>query len=189
MTTTSPCLTLAALAIALPLGLAACGASDTGTPGSSSMSESMSKSPDTMTKTPDAMTPSATAMADAMSQVFGPGCAAVPKDGSGSFNGMATDPVATAASHNPLLSTLVTAVTTAGLGDTLNSAPAITVFAPVNDAFAKVPAADLKALLANKPALTKVLTNRRRVRQARTRAAHRQPQGPRRHDDHGDRLR
>ncbi len=41
--------------------------------------------------------------ADPASQVFGPGCAAVPKDGSGSFSGMATDPVATAASHNPAL--------------------------------------------------------------------------------------
>ena len=50
---------------------------------------------------------------------------------------MATDPVATAASNNPLLSTLVTAVKAAGLGETLNSAQDITVFAPTNDAFAK----------------------------------------------------
>ena len=69
-----------------------------------------------------------------------PACTAVPKDGKGSFNGMATDPVATAASNNPVLSTLVTAVKAAGLVDTLNSAPAITVFAPTNDAFAKIPA-------------------------------------------------
>ena len=52
---------------------------------------------------------------------------------------MATDPVATAASNNPVLSTLVTAVTAAGLGDTLNSAEDITVFAPTDDAFAAVP--------------------------------------------------
>jgi uncharacterized surface protein with fasciclin (FAS1) repeats len=63
---------------------------------------------------------------------------------------MATAPVATAASANPLLSTLVTAVTEAGLVDTLNSAQDITVFAPSNDAFAKVPAADLQALLATR---------------------------------------
>ena len=83
----------------------------------------------------------------------------MPKDGKGSFNGMATDPVATAASNNPLLSTLVTAVKAAGLVDTLNSAPEITVFAPTNDAFAKIPAADLKKVLADKPTLTKILTN------------------------------
>ncbi len=71
---------------------------------------------------------------------------------------MAKDPVATAASHNPALSTLVTAVKKAGLVDTLNSAQNITVFAPTNDAFAKVPKADLDKLLADKAALTKVLT-------------------------------
>ncbi|GAA2144337.1 hypothetical protein GCM10009760_31760 [Kitasatospora kazusensis] len=71
---------------------------------------------------------------------------------------MAQDPVATAASNNPLLSTLVTAVKAAGLVDTLNSAKDITVFAPTNDAFAKIPKAQLDALLADKAMLTKVLT-------------------------------
>ena len=52
---------------------------------------------------------------DAMSKPVGAGCAAVPTDGKGSFSGMATDPVATAASNNPALSTLVTAVKAAGL--------------------------------------------------------------------------
>ncbi|MFF3262386.1 fasciclin domain-containing protein [Streptomyces sp. NPDC002932] len=93
-----------------------------------------------------------------MDKPFGPGCASVPKSGSGSFDGMAKDPVATAASHNPALSTLVTAVKKAGLVDTLNNAQNITVFAPTNDAFAKVPKADLDKLLADKAALTKVLT-------------------------------
>ena len=87
---------------------------------------------------------------DAMQRPFGSGCAAVPKDGKGSFNGMATDPVATAASNNPLLSTLVTAVKAAGLVDTLNSAPDITVFAPTNDAFAKIIPATLDKVLADK---------------------------------------
>jgi uncharacterized surface protein with fasciclin (FAS1) repeats len=99
--------------------------------------------------------PSEAAMADAP---FGPGCASVPATGDGSFEGMATAPVATAASANPLLSTLVSAVQAAGLVDTLNSAQDITVFAPSNDAFAKVPAADLQALLADKEMLTQVLT-------------------------------
>ncbi|HEU4998856.1 MAG TPA: fasciclin domain-containing protein [Lapillicoccus sp.] len=94
-----------------------------------------------------------------MSQPFGAACSAVPKDGKGSFNGMATDPVATAASNNPVLSTLVTAVKAAGLVDTLNSAPAVTVFAPTNDAFAKIPADTLNKVLADKETLTKILTN------------------------------
>jgi uncharacterized surface protein with fasciclin (FAS1) repeats len=71
---------------------------------------------------------------------------------------MSTAPVATAASSNPLLSTLVTAVTKAGLVDTLNSANGITVFAPDNSAFAKIPKATLNSVLGNKTELTKILT-------------------------------
>ncbi|THV27104.1 fasciclin domain-containing protein [Glycomyces paridis] len=89
---------------------------------------------------------------------FGAACSAVPADGEGSFTGMADDPVATAASNNPVLSTLVTAVTEADLVDTLNSAENITVFAPTDDAFAKIPEADLQAVLADKDTLTSVLT-------------------------------
>ena len=76
---------------------------------------------------------------DASADTFGAGCSAIPTEGKGSFNGMVTDPVGTAASNNPLLKTLVAAVTEADLVDTLNSAPALTVFAPTDDAFAKIP--------------------------------------------------
>lgn len=145
---------LVALALALPLGLAACGSSE---PESSAAPMSPSTTASVTSETTDTMT-SETAM-DPAAQVFGAACSAVPKDGKGSFTGMATDPVATAASNNPLLSTLVTAVTEAGLGDTLNSAPEVTVFAPTNDAFAKIPADTLKQVLADKPMLTKILTN------------------------------
>ncbi|GAB2936879.1 hypothetical protein GCM10027028_41640 [Streptomyces sundarbansensis] len=93
-----------------------------------------------------------------MNEPFGPACSSVPKEGAGSFDGMAKDPVATAASNNEALSTLVAAVKQAGLVDTLNNAENITVFAPTNDAFAKIPKADLDALLADKAELTKVLT-------------------------------
>ncbi|GAA0565081.1 hypothetical protein GCM10010172_55720 [Paractinoplanes ferrugineus] len=91
---------------------------------------------------------------------FGSGCAAVPTDPSnkGSFQSMSQVPVATAASGNPLLSTLVTAVKQAGLVDTLNSADNITVFAPTNDAFKKIPEATLKKVLADKKTLTSILT-------------------------------
>ncbi|MGI5451136.1 fasciclin domain-containing protein [Streptomyces sp. CA-243310] len=94
----------------------------------------------------------------AMDKPFGPACAGVPADGAGSFDGMAKDPVATAASNNPALSTLVAAVKQAELVDTLNNAKDITVFAPTNDAFAKIPKADLDKVLADKAMLTKILT-------------------------------
>jgi len=91
---------------------------------------------------------------------FGAGCAAVPTDASnpGSFASMAKVPVATAASGNPVLSTLVTAVKKANLVDTLNSAQGITVFAPANSAFEKIPSADLNKVLADDATLKKVLT-------------------------------
>lgn len=89
---------------------------------------------------------------------FGAACSTVPKNGKGSFSGMAQDPVATAASNNPALSTLTTAVKKAGLVDTLNSASALTVFAPANSAFAKLPKAQLNAVLADKAKLSTLLT-------------------------------
>jgi uncharacterized surface protein with fasciclin (FAS1) repeats len=98
-------------------------------------------------------------MAGLTSDNFGPGCAAVPKDGAGSFAGMAQAPAATAASANPALSTLVAAVKAAGLVDTLNGPGPFTIFAPSNDAFAKIDKATLDQLLADpKGALTKILT-------------------------------
>ena len=143
-------LTIAALALALPLSLAACGSSDAETGAASSAPMSSSAAP----------SPSESMTADTASMPFGPGCAAVPTEGAGSFNGMATDAVATAASNNPLLSTLVTAVGKAGLGETLNSAKDITVFAPTNDAFAALDKATMdKAMGDPKGLLTTVLTN------------------------------
>ena len=62
---------------------------------------------------------------------------------------MTDDPVATAASNNPVLTTLVTAVGAAGLGDTLNGAEALTVFAPTDCAFAALDPATLEAALAD----------------------------------------
>ncbi len=83
----------------------------------------------------------------------------LPAEGEGSATGMADDPVATAASNNPALSTLVKAVTEAGLVDTLNdTSMQYTVFAPTNDAFAKIPKKDLKAVLKDKELLTSILT-------------------------------
>lgn len=67
----------------------------------------------------------------------------------GTLAGMTDDPVGTAASNNPVLTTLVTAVTEAQLVDTLNSAEALTVFAPTDCAFAALDPATLEAALAD----------------------------------------
>ncbi len=99
--------------------------------------------------TPDPATPSTTGVTQ-ISDIFGSACSQVPTSGEGSPQGMVDDPVATAASNNPLLKTLVAAVTAAKLGDTLNSAEAITVFAPADPAFA-----DLET---KNPGITKQLT-------------------------------
>jgi uncharacterized surface protein with fasciclin (FAS1) repeats len=127
-------------ALAASLGLAACSSS-----GSSSAG-------------PPAAKASSSTATGAAAMDFGPGCSAVPKSGAGSFTGMAGVPVATAASANPALSTLVKAVKAAGLVNALNNAPSLTVFAPDNAAFAKIPAATLNSVLSNKAELTKILT-------------------------------
>ncbi|MGH3226596.1 MAG: fasciclin domain-containing protein, partial [Streptosporangiaceae bacterium] len=124
-------LAVSGLAVFLAMGAAACGSSSSSTsaaaPAAPASSAAAASSPS-----------SSAALTD-----FGPGCSSVPATGAGSFTGMATAPVATAASANPVLSTLVAAVKKAGLVDTLNSAAGITVFAPDNAAFAKIPAATL----------------------------------------------
>ncbi|MFI0986837.1 fasciclin domain-containing protein [Streptomyces exfoliatus] len=140
-----------AAAAALPFSLAACSDSGSDTRSEAGAEASAPAAQENMPTT-------GTATATAADGPFGPGCASVPKDGAGSFDGMAKDPVATAASNNPALSTLVAAVKQAGLVDTLNNAENITVFAPTDDAFAKIPKADLDKVLADKDMLTKILT-------------------------------
>lgn len=143
---------LAVTAVTAALGLAACGG-NSGTAGTAAGSgggaSSAAAQPTTSMAAPSA---SATDMAQ-----FGPACSAVPSSGPGSFQGMAQAPVATAAGNNPVLSTLVTAVKKANLVDTLNSASDITVFAPTNDAFNKIPKATLNKVLADNATLTRIL--------------------------------
>ncbi len=137
-------------AAVLPLTLTACGGDDSSSDSAADKASSSAPAEEKSSPAADDSAP--------MDGPFGPACASVPKDGAGSFDGMAQDPVATAASNNPELSTLVTAVKKAGLVDTLNNAQNITVFAPTNDAFAKIPKADLDKVLADKEMLTSILT-------------------------------
>jgi len=133
---------LAATALAFALTLAGCSGDDDPTAAGDA----------------PAASPSTSSAPVAAAGPFGPACAALPATGTGSLAAIAEEPVATAASQNPELSTLVTAVTKAGLVDTLNKAEAITLFAPTDDAFAKIPKGTLDKVLADKKTLTDILT-------------------------------
>ena len=107
---------------------------------------------------------SPTAMADPAADLVGTGCAAYAEQvpsGPGSVSGMSMDPVATAASHNPMLKTLTQAVSGklnpgVNLVDTLNGGE-FTVIAPTDDAFAKIDAATLEKLKTDAPLLNGIL--------------------------------
>jgi uncharacterized surface protein with fasciclin (FAS1) repeats len=146
---------IAAVATTLSM-TAACGSDDTDTASGSS------------TKTESSSTPSqddSSDAADPAANLVGAGCAdyakAVP-DGAGSVAGMAEDPVAVAASNNPLLKTLTAAVSgqlnpDVNLVDTLNG-DEFTVFAPVDEAFAAVPKKTVTALTKDADLLSTILT-------------------------------
>ena len=105
------------------------------------------------------------AQADPAESLVGPGCssyAAQVPSGPGSVTGMAQDPVAVAASNNPLLTTLTAAVSgklnpNVNLVDTLNGGE-FTVFAPTDAAFAKIDPATIDKLKTDSDLLTKILT-------------------------------
>ncbi|MBE1578846.1 fasciclin domain-containing protein [Amycolatopsis roodepoortensis] len=118
---------------ATALALAACSSNDSASSGSSSSapapapSSSMS-APMSSAASGDGVTTNA--------DVFGPACSQLPQGSApGSLDSMGPQPVASAASTNPLLTKLVAAVKATNLVDTLNSQQAITVFAPADPAF------------------------------------------------------
>jgi uncharacterized surface protein with fasciclin (FAS1) repeats len=108
---------------------------------------------------------STNAMAGPSASLIGSGCAdyaAQHPSGPASVTGMAADPVATAASNNPMLSTLTAALSgklnpNVNLVDTLNSGQ-YTVFAPTNAAFDKLPASTIDELKTNADMLKSILT-------------------------------
>ena len=141
----------------LTLSATACGAEDTASGAAGSTGSASSSAAEDAMGSSSAAPSSSTGAAAA--EPFGEGCAAVPADGEGSFTGMTDDPVATAASNNPVLSTLVQAVVQANLVDTLNSAQDVTVIAPANPAFEAIPADQLQAVLADDAQLTAILSH------------------------------
>ncbi|OJU41711.1 MAG: fasciclin [Microbacterium sp. 69-10] len=126
------------------------GSEATSEPKAPETSDSASQAPETM---------------DPAANLVGPGCADYAKqvpDGPGSVQGMSQDPVAVAASNNPLLKTLVSAVSgklnpDVNLVDTLNG-DEFTVFAPVDSAFGKIDPATIEALKTDSKTLTSILT-------------------------------
>ncbi|NWL31343.1 fasciclin domain-containing protein [Paenarthrobacter nitroguajacolicus] len=161
LSTKRPALAFVGLTAAALLGLTACGGSST-----SSTPAATSAAPETSMAAPS---PSASAMSsaamDPAANLVGPGCAgyaAQVPDGAGSVMGMAQDPVAVAASNNPLLKTLTAAVSgklnpKVDLVSTLNGSE-FTVFAPVDDAFAKIDPATIETLKTDDALLSKILT-------------------------------
>lgn len=127
---------------ALTVAIGACG--DSEKPAAAPPSEPAAPTSESAAPTSESAAP--TSGVTTIKDIAGPACDQVPAEGAGSAKGMVNDPVATAASHNPLLSTLVATVKTANLVDTLNSAEAITVFAPINSAFDALPAGTLDKL-------------------------------------------
>jgi uncharacterized surface protein with fasciclin (FAS1) repeats len=105
------------------------------------------------------------AQADPAAGLVGSSCAAYAKEvptGPGSVAGMAMDPVAVAASNNPMLTTLTAAVSgqlnpAVNLVDTLNGGE-FTVFAPTDAAFKKIDPATIDTLKVDAPLLSSILT-------------------------------
>lgn len=153
-------LSVAGIAAAAMLSLTACGGSTTTAPSSSAPASKPMES--SMAPSPSA---SSAAAMDPAANLVGSGCAAyaaqVPS-GAGSVSGMALDPVAVAASNNPILTTLTAAVSgklnpKVDLVDTLNGSE-FTVFAPTDDAFKKIDAATIETLKTDDALLSKILT-------------------------------
>jgi uncharacterized surface protein with fasciclin (FAS1) repeats len=94
----------------------------------------------------------------AFGRTFGTGCAGLPRTGSaGTRRGLPRLPVATAIARVPLLSELSRAIRLAGLTRMLNTAPALTVFAPENAAFQALGSSNLQALLTTRSDLAPVV--------------------------------
>jgi uncharacterized surface protein with fasciclin (FAS1) repeats len=147
---------VAALAVVVAIAPSAC-SKDTANSSPSMASTTIAAMPTTK--------PPAAGPTDPAADLVGPGCAAYAQrvpSGPGSVAGMAQDPVAVAASNNPLLTTLTAAVSgklnpNVNLVDTLNGGE-FTVFAPTDDAFKKLPQSTIDTLKTDSELLKKILT-------------------------------
>ena len=140
-----------AMVAAAALALSACSNSEQASPNTNTPAPA----PTTTTTTTTAAKTGVTTPAD----VFGPACGQLPQgDAPGGLSAMGPQPVATAASTNPLLKKLVAAVgAVPGLADTLNSTDNLTVFAPADPAFAAIGDAKFNELAGNPNMLAPIL--------------------------------
>lgn len=152
---------LAALAI---FGAAACSSEEAASTASSATSAAES-AVESATGSETASPSTSAPAADPAANLIGSGCAAYAEqvpDGPGSVTGMAADPVTVAASNNPMLKTLTQALSgqlnpNVNLVDTLNGGE-FTVFAPTDEAFAKLDPATVETLKTDSNLLTSILT-------------------------------
>ncbi|OXM72839.1 MULTISPECIES: fasciclin domain-containing protein [Amycolatopsis] len=143
----------AGLAAAAMFSLAACGSSGDD---SASSPSSPTTAPSGSMSAP--MTSGAATGVTTNADVFGPACGQLPQGNApGSLDSMGPQPVASAASTNPLLTKLVAAVKATNLVDTLNSQEAITVFAPADSAFQALGDAKFNELAQNPSQLAPIL--------------------------------
>jgi len=144
------------------IGVGACGTDSTRSSSATTAAPAMTAP----AMTAPAMTaPAMTANAGPAASIVGHGCASymhqVPS-GPGSAEGMAQDPAADAMSNNPMLKTFTSALSgqfnpAVNLVKALNTGASLTVFAPTDDAFAKIDPATIGKLKTNPDLLAKVL--------------------------------
>jgi len=165
MTTHRSAFIAAGLAAATALALSAC-ATETKEKVESATSSAKSSASSAMSSASSAMSTSASSPAvTAPAALVGAGCASYAEKvptGPGSVEGLAKDPVATAAGNSPVLTTLASALSgklnpDVNLVETLNNGE-FTVFAPTDDAFAKLAPATIDSLKTDSKLLTSILT-------------------------------
>jgi len=161
MTTYRPALVAVTLAAATALTLSSCSTEtkEKAESTASSASSIMSSASSVMSSA------TSTSASAAPAALVGAGCAGYAEKvptGPGSVEGLAKDPVATAAGNSPVLTTLASALSgklnpDVNLVETLNSGE-FTVFAPTDEAFAKLDPATIDKLKTDSKLLTSILT-------------------------------
>jgi uncharacterized surface protein with fasciclin (FAS1) repeats len=144
----------AAVSVAVSLGTVACGASTGPAPRSAAVHAKTNK-----IRRPATRARVRAPAPGTLGRPFGTGCNQLPRTGGlRTRRGLGRVPVETAMAQAPILSELVHAIKLAGLAKMLNTAPALTIFAPDNEAFEAFGASNLQALYATRSDLVRALT-------------------------------
>jgi len=147
------------VAVAVAVTVAACASATSSSAARSTSSPAAAASATSSSAAPATSASATASSSESMNEAaatIGNDCGMIPASGMGSMHGMSMDPVVVAASHNPLITTLAAEIKKAGLTGTLDSAKDITVFAPDNEAFAKLSAHDM-SMMSGMAELDKIL--------------------------------